>query len=136
AAIEQRKRVDGKITDWVVVRNRIASLFTRNQRNVVKGLAELASTLDFRVADGISERVIFREFFPVGLTAFDSFEKRTFGFEPTMSHLAARNEIRELIACLALPKPGRAGGEAVVAEEMPPAAAIAGSAEGAAAVLN
>ena len=62
--------------------------------------------------DGISERVIFREFFPVGLTAFDTFDKRTLGFEPTMSHVAARNEIRDLIGCLGLPKPAGQGGEA------------------------
>src|SRR5262249_11839361 len=127
--------VDGKVTDWVVVRNRIASLFTRNQRNVIKGLAELASALEFRVADGISERVIFREFFPVGLTAFDTFDKRTFGFQPTMSHLTARNEIRELIAGLGLPKPAGQGGE-TIPEELPPAATIAASAEGSVAVLN
>ena len=122
AAIEQRKRVDGKVTDWVVVRNRISSLFTRNQRNVIKGLQELAAALDFRVADGISERVIFREFFPVGLTAFDTFDKRTFGFEPTMSHIAARNEIRELIGCLGFGKRGGRGGEDAA---VPPAALAA-----------
>jgi chromosome partitioning protein len=106
AAIDQRQRVDGKVTDWVVMRNRIATLFSRNQRNVIKGLKELSTALNFRMADGISERVIFREFFTAGLTVFDTFDKRTFGTEPTMSHVAARNEIRELIACLGLPKRG------------------------------
>jgi chromosome partitioning protein len=106
-----------------VVRNRIATLFSRNQRNVIKGLKELSAALDFRVADGISERVIFREFFPVGLTAFDTFDKRTFGFEPTMSHVAARNEIRDLIGCLGLPKPAGQGGEA--AAPHPAALAVA-----------
>ena len=123
AAIGQRKRVDGRVTDWVVVRNRLATLFSRNQRNVIKGLKELSSALDFRVADGISERVIFREFFPVGLTAFDTFDKRTFGFEPTMSHVAARNEVRELIGCLRLPNLGREEGAEVVAVPGPPAPA-------------
>jgi chromosome partitioning protein len=133
AAIGQRNRVDGKVTDWVVVRNRIGSLFSRNQRNVISGLKELATKLDFRVADGISERVIFREFFPVGLTAFDTFDKRTFGFEPTMSHLAARNEIRDLIACLDLPKMRGEGGEAAT---LPPPAALAAAVELPMAVLN
>jgi chromosome partitioning protein len=133
AAIGQRNRVDGKVTDWVVVRNRIGSLFSRNQRNVIMGLRELAATLDFRVADGISERVIFREFFPVGLTAFDTFDKRTFGFEPTMSHLAARNEIRELIASLGLLK---VPGEGREVSAMPPPATLAASAEAPMAVLN
>ena len=97
------------------------------------GLRELAATLDFRVADGISERVIFREFFPVGLTAFDTFDKRTFGFEPTMSHLAARNEIRELIASLGLLK---VPGEGREVSAMPPPATLAASAEAPMAVLN
>jgi chromosome partitioning protein len=125
AAIDQRQRVDGKVTDWVVVRNRIAPLFSRNQRKVIKGLKELATALDFRVADGISERVIFREFFPVGLTAFDTFDKRTFGIEPTMSHVAARNEIRELIDCLGFGKPGGTDGEAA---PLPPLAMAASEA--------
>ena len=133
AAIGQRNRVDGKVTDWVVLRNRIGSLFSRNQRNVIQGLKELAAALDFRVADGISERVIFREFFPVGLTAFDSFDKRTFGFEPTLSHLAARNEIRDLIACLGLLK---VPGEGAEAATLPPPASLAASAEVPMAVLN
>jgi len=125
AAIDQRQRVDGKVTDWVVVRNRIAPLFSRNQRKVIKGLKELATALDFRVADGISERVIFREFFPVGLTAFDTFDKRTFGIEPTMSHVAARNEIRELIGCLGFGKPAGSDGEAA---PLPPQAIAASEA--------
>jgi chromosome partitioning protein len=133
AAIGQRNRVDGRVTDWIVVRNRIATLFSRNQRNVIKGLKELAAALEFRVADGISERVIFREFFPVGLTAFDTFDKRTFGFEPTMSHLAARNEIRELIAGLGLPGVPGQGGEMAT---LPPAATLAASAEAPMAMLN
>jgi hypothetical protein len=91
---------------------------------VIKGLKELSSALEFRVADGISERVIFRELFPVGLTAFDTFDKRTFGFEPTMSHVAARNEIRELIGCLSLPKGSAQGAETT---DMPPPVALAAS---------
>ena len=60
----------------------------------------LAGRLGFRIANGISERVIFREFFPMGLTAFDPFERAVLGTRPTMSHVAARAEIRELVECL------------------------------------
>ncbi len=90
-------------TDWVVVRNRLSPLSSRNQRNVIEGLSLLAERLGFRAANGISERVVFREFFPMGLTAFDPFERAVLGRRPTMSHVAARAEIRELIETLRLP---------------------------------
>ena len=109
SAIVERRMIDGFATDWVVVRNRLATLASRNQRNVVGGLRALSAALGFRVADGISERVIFRELFPVGLTAFDTFDRDTLGSEPTMSHVAARREIRELIAFLRLPVPRGVG---------------------------
>ena len=101
----RRKRVmiDARGTDWIVVRNRIATLHSRNQRKVIDGLGQLSAILDFRIADGISERVIFREFFPMGLTAFDTLDPTVLGVKPTMSHVAARREIRELVDALRLP---------------------------------
>ena len=95
-------------TDWIVVRNRLSTLSSRNQRNVVEGLGLLAARLGFRIANGISERVVFREFFPMGLTAFDPFDRAVLGTRPTMSHVAARSEIRELVECLNLPVGGAA----------------------------
>jgi len=92
-------------TDWIVVRNRLATLSSRNQRAVIDGLDQLSGHLGFRVASGISERVIFREFFPMGLTAFDPLERAVLGRRPTMSHVAARAEIRELVEALRLPMP-------------------------------
>jgi chromosome partitioning protein len=89
--------------DWVVVRNRLSTLSSRNQRHVIAGLDALSGRLGFRIAHGVSERVIFREFFPVGLTAFDPLQRAVLRTRPTMSHLTARNEIRELIDCLHLP---------------------------------
>lgn len=108
AAAEERREVDGLATDWVVVRNRLSALSSRNQRSMQKGLTRLSASLGFRLAPGVSERVIFREFFPFGLTALDPLERETLGREPTMSHLAARQEIRALIDHLALPGIGRA----------------------------
>jgi chromosome partitioning protein len=101
-ACRHRLMVDGAKTDWVVVRNRLSSLGSRNQRAVVTGLKELSTRLGFRLADGISERVIFREFFPLGLTALDTLDRAVLGNEPTISHVAARREVRELVACLGL----------------------------------
>ena len=107
AAMQQRRVVDGVTTNWVVVRNRLSTLASRNQRDVVAGLRNLSKVLDFKLADGISERVIFRELFPLGLTVFDNLDRKTLGRPPTMSHLAARREVRELVESLGLPEPER-----------------------------
>jgi chromosome partitioning protein len=101
--VRRNRRAAGfREVNWVVVRNRIASLSNRNQRNVAAGLNQLSAMLGFRVADGISERIIFRELFPTGLTVFDTLERKVLGVEPTMSHVAARREIRELLDRLSL----------------------------------
>jgi chromosome partitioning protein len=89
--------------DWIVVRNRIAPLETRNQRKVNEALAKLGSRIGFRLVPGLSERVVFREHFPKGQTVVDLTEGKTKGI--TMSHLAARQEVRALVAALRLPLP-------------------------------
>jgi chromosome partitioning protein len=105
AARRDRAVAGMRETNWVVARNRIATIANRNQRNVIAGMQKLSGMLGFRIADGISERLIFRELFPTGLTVFDTLERRVLGTEPTMSHVAARREIRELLEHLRLPKP-------------------------------
>ena len=102
-ARQQRRLIDGVATDWIVVRNRLATLASRNQRHVVDALGELSTLLDFRLAGGVSERVIFRELFAMGLTALDGLDRQTLGGEPTISHVAGRQEIRDLVDCLHLP---------------------------------
>jgi len=102
-ARRQRSEVDAHKTDWIVVRNRMTALDNRNRKNVLRGLEEIAARLDLRLVEGISERVVFREFFLRGLTALDTLDKETLGSEPTMSHLAARREITRLIEVLRLP---------------------------------
>lgn len=126
-ARRERLAATRRTTDWIVVRNRIASLASRNQRNVAAGLDRLADALGFRVADGITERLIFREFFAHGLTVFDILDRRLLGIEPTASHIAARREIRDLIACFRLPRPQRAAASATGGgTSAPPIAAAAG----------
>jgi chromosome partitioning protein len=105
SARTERLRVDGQETEWVVLRNRVAPLTSRNQQKVVQRLHELSRLLGFRIASGISERTIFREFFPLGLTALDPLDRSVLGGEPTMSHVAARREIRDLVEALRLPMP-------------------------------
>lgn len=102
-ARRERRQNNNQILDWVVVRNRMSNITSRNEQKVASCLRNLSMQLGFRMADGISERVIFREFFPIGLTALDDFEDHIPGARPTLSHLAARQEIRQLLSALRLP---------------------------------
>jgi chromosome partitioning protein len=92
----------GRPIDWILVRNRLSPLDAKNKRRVGEALAALAQRIGFRVAPGLSERVIYREMFSVGLTLLDLTDE---GAESTftMSHVAARQELREIILALQLP---------------------------------
>jgi chromosome partitioning protein len=87
--------------DWMVLRNRMAALDARNKRRVGVALGELATRIGFRLVPGFSERVIFRELFLSGLTLLDL--KDTDPAAMTMSNIAARQEMRDLIRALSLP---------------------------------
>lgn len=102
-ARRQRRMVDQDETDWVVMRNRVGQLDTRNGRHFADGLGELSRKLSFRLAVGFGERVVYRELFPRGLTALDTLDEKTLGAKPNMSHLAARHEVLGLIEALRLP---------------------------------
>jgi chromosome partitioning protein len=102
-ARRQRRIVDGGLTDWIVVRNRLALLGSRNKKLVGECLDRLGLRLGFRATEGFSERVVFREFFPNGLTALDNLDEATLGTKPNLSHLTARQEVRRLIEELKLP---------------------------------
>ncbi len=102
AARRERQRLDQATTDWIVLRNRLSMLGSRNKRLVGEGLEELARRLDFRCVDGLAERVIFREFYPRGLTAVDDLDEITLGARPTMSHVTARLEIENLLDSIGL----------------------------------
>ena len=96
-----RAKTDGVQVDWVVLRNRLHHMEARNQKRVGDALTELSKRVGFRVIPGLSERVIFRELFPSGLTLLDKGHLGELG----VSHLAARQELREMIAGLAIPLP-------------------------------
>src|SRR5437899_3343382 len=55
----------------IVVRNRLELLPSRNQRQIDQVLEAIRTRLGFRTARGLSERLVYREFFAAGLTAFD-----------------------------------------------------------------
>lgn len=102
-----RAREAGASIDWVVLRNRLSTLEARNRKRVGAAVEALGKRVGFRVISGLSERVIYREFFPRGLTLLDRDALEDF----SLSHVGARNELRALIAGLNLPawQPDRLG---------------------------
>src|SRR5437868_6182096 len=79
AARRQPRLLDGVVADCVVVRNRLSMIGSRNKQLVADGLHELSFRLGFRAVDGFAERVVYREFFPRGLTALDDIDEATLG---------------------------------------------------------
>jgi chromosome partitioning protein len=98
-----RRQLDGATTDWIVVRNRLSMLGSRNKQLVADGLKELSSQLGFRAIDGFAERVVYRELFPCGLTALDDIDQATVGTGPSLGHVMAREEVTALLRQLKLP---------------------------------
>ena len=98
----QRAKQTGKSVDWVVLRNRLQHVDSHNLKRVGAALDELARRVGFRVIPGLGERVIYRELFPKGLTLLDLQQLGEVG----IAHIAARQELREMIAGLGIPDPG------------------------------
>jgi chromosome partitioning protein len=101
SARQLRAQAGLKPIDWIVLRNRLGAQQMHNKKKVGAALEELSRRIGFRVAPGFTERVIFRELFPRGLTLLDL---RDTGVDQlNMSNIAARQEVRDLIAELKLP---------------------------------
>ncbi|HXI07396.1 MAG: division plane positioning ATPase MipZ [Bradyrhizobium sp.] len=99
----KRRQLDGASSDWIVVRNRLSMIGSRNKQLVAEGLTELSFRLGFRSVDGFAERVVYREFFPRGLTALDDIDETTLGTRPNLGHVTAREEVTSLLRQLKLP---------------------------------
>jgi chromosome partitioning protein len=101
-ARQLRAQAGLKPIDWIVLRNRLGAQQMHNKKKVGQALEDLSKRIGFRVAPGFSERVIFRELFPRGLTLLDL--KDTGVDQLNISNIAARQEVRDLINELRLPK--------------------------------
>ena len=98
---QQRAAAGRRPTDWIVMRNRLSHIDARNKREVGRLLDMLAKRIQFRLVPGFGERVVFRELFPMGLTLLDL----PLGDEEihfSVSHLAAKQEVRALLAAIGL----------------------------------
>ncbi len=100
-ARQLRAQAGLKPIDWIIVRNRLGAQQMHNKKKVGAALEDLSRRIGFRVAPGFSERVIFRELFPRGLTLLDL--KDTGVDQLNLSNIAARQEVRDLMAELRLP---------------------------------
>jgi chromosome partitioning protein len=67
----QRTDMGRRPIDWLVMRNRLAQLDTRNSRDMRRLLDRLSERMGFELLPGLSERMIFRELFYKGLTLLD-----------------------------------------------------------------
>lgn len=90
-------RGDGSI-DWIVVKNRLTNINSKNKMDLDNVLTQLSKRIGFRIASGFAERVIFKELFLKGLTVLDITGKKM-----SMSHLAAKQELRSLISMITIP---------------------------------
>jgi chromosome partitioning protein len=97
---KERARRGEKPIDWIVIKNRLTTLYTKNGRDTNIVLEALSKRIGFRLGTGFCERVIFKELFLSGLTLLD-LEKA--GTQLNISHVAARQELRELITFMKLP---------------------------------
>jgi chromosome partitioning protein len=100
--IERAKR-EQKAADWIVMRNRLTSVDAKNKRNMETVVGNLAKRVAFRVSTGFGERVIFRELFLKGLTLLDLLDPKL-KFQFSLSHIAARHELRSFIRSLNIPQ--------------------------------
>lgn len=98
-----RARRDGGSIEWVVMRNRLSNLDAKNKRYMTTVTQELSRRIGFRVAPGFSERVIYREMFLQGLTVLDVMDTSG-NASLTMSHIAARQEVRDLLKMVKIPE--------------------------------
>ncbi|MEI4232387.1 division plane positioning ATPase MipZ [Roseovarius sp. D22-M7] len=101
SARQARAQAGQRAIDWVVLRNRVGSQQMVNKEKMRRAIDALAKRIGFRVVPGFNERVIFRELFPRGLTLLDLKDTGVKGL--SISNIAARQELRDLIKSLNLP---------------------------------
>jgi len=103
----------GGSIDWVVLRNRLASVEPRNRKRVDERLAALSRRVGFRAIAGLRDRVIYRELFPFGVTVTD-LSRSVRPVQVSLAHVAARQELLLLMGELGLladaPRAERASG--------------------------
>ena len=101
-ALQARQNFCGLTTDWIVVRNRLETIRSRNYRQITQVLEIIQDRLGFRTARGLLERPVYREFFAAGLTALDDVHGLHKSMKMSSSTLLARLEVQELMRDIGL----------------------------------
>ena len=87
--------------DWVVAKNRVRRSEHRLLASIDCNLGTMSRHLGFRLIDGLTERVSYREMLPFGLSQLD-LRRIPDLCAPRASNL---RELRQLIEALRLPRP-------------------------------
>lgn len=100
-ARQLRAQAGLKPIDWAVMRNRVGTQRMVNKEKMQRAVNLLSNRIGFRTVPGFSERVIFRELFPRGLTLLDL---KDIGVrQMNISNVAARQELRDMMKAIDLP---------------------------------
>jgi chromosome partitioning protein len=96
----ERARQGMEPLDWVIMKNRARRAEKKQQMRVDDALQQLMPEVGFRIGEGLSERVVYRELLPFGLTHLD------LKLIPGLAKMQARTEeeVTRLIEDLALPQ--------------------------------
>lgn len=78
---EKRRAMNVSPLRWIVVMNRLPHVDSKVTQSVAKILEMLAPRLDFRLAQPIHDRIMFREMFLQGLTVFDKPRRHLLGLK-------------------------------------------------------
>jgi chromosome partitioning protein len=97
---KERAKRGGQPIDWIVIRNRLTTLYTKNRKDINIVLEALSKRIGFRLGAGFCDRVVFKELFLSGLTLLDLEDS---GIQLSLSHISARQELRELMHFMKLP---------------------------------
>lgn len=100
--INRAKRDRGSI-NWVLLRNRMSFIHSHNKDHIVYVLDQLQKRLGCKIASGFGDRVIFKELFLDGFTILDLKNEKV-SIPMTISHVAARQELFNLLSALEIEK--------------------------------
>lgn len=95
AKMQKAYKFGGEV-DWVIIRNRLAHVDAHNKRNMLVALEGFSKRSGARLAEGLSERVIYKELFLKGLTLLDVLNENA-DVGVTLSHVSARQELRRFM---------------------------------------
>lgn len=98
----ERRKFDRSEIDWIVMLNRYSNLRSQRRDELTHALKDLGLQLGFRCAEALTERVVYRELFPRGLTVLDEVDDPTLGKRHGRSRRNAQQEVQSLIKALKL----------------------------------